>query len=479
MLKNVYKQKILIKPKFIERISSKISESNRLILDAFKIYKDYLWEVGYSGGKDSTVVLHLIVENLVRAIRENLPFPKKILILYSDTLLDLPELRNLAISTLKKINHFARELKIEKILEAKILKPRPGEDFFSIMIERGYPIPHWRFRWCVQRLKLNPTLDLLDEITKKYKTEKIVMVSGIRNKESSIRARNIKKRNQKKALTERDIYIYFSPIIDWTDEDVWSFLYTNKAPWGTKYSRLISIYNLTYKIDLKCTNEFILSPTPRFGCWVCTLIKKDKMLENIIQNTKNIAIKSIYKELLNVKKRIIKISNDDKKKYREVREGKYKYGKLNQIGRDKIIQQLARVIIKAPIGLDGYLEDEKLFKKLKNWLSSAHNRHPRWKYLKKAIKLLKAYEEFMNDLVDKGFEIIERHSLFLIVKKDEKEYIALTPIAVALKMTIRVDDYNKVLYFLNDKELFFSEFVISIINKKLNYKRFQIVDFYT
>jgi len=137
-------------------LNKKIRDTLRLFGIANHRYRTYLWEVGYSGGKDSTVVVHLLLDFILRSLKKGKKLPKKIFILYSDTLLDIPVLRETALSTLEAINEFAQRNNIDHIIEARALKPKVGEDFFSCMIDRGYPVPHHRFRWCMSPYRLCP-----------------------------------------------------------------------------------------------------------------------------------------------------------------------------------------------------------------------------------------------------------------------------------------------------------------------------------
>jgi len=135
--------------------------SSKLILSSIlQKYPDHIWEVGFSGGKDSTVVLHIVVEFLANRIKRGLKTPRKVLVVYGDTLLDIPIIRLNALKTLEDLRQFSKE-GLNNIIDVVIVKPNDGKDIFSMMIEKGYPPPHHRFRWCVRTLKIEPAISIV------------------------------------------------------------------------------------------------------------------------------------------------------------------------------------------------------------------------------------------------------------------------------------------------------------------------------
>ena len=72
---------------------------------------------------------------------------QKLYVVYTDTLLEHPELRRKTLEALESLKVFPN-------LEPVRLVPQ--EDFITMMIERGYPVPSHRFRWCIARLKIRP-----------------------------------------------------------------------------------------------------------------------------------------------------------------------------------------------------------------------------------------------------------------------------------------------------------------------------------
>jgi DNA sulfur modification protein DndC len=355
--------------KILDRLGGKLATSLDVLEEAARKFPDLPWEVGFSGGKDSTVLCHLVLEYVKQASVEGCPLPPKVYILYSDTLLDLPILRRHTISTLKKMESFCAQF--NGLVEVRILKPAPGQDYFTLLIEKGYPAPHYRFRWCMDRLKIDPTLDFLQGIGK------FVMISGVRRDESQTRRRNLQRRNQTQPIAEVDGVVMVAPLLDWGLGDIWDFLTYYRQPWsGESYAELFEIYRLGD--NLEGCGRCALTPNSRFGCWVCTVVRKDRLLNSLAP------LHQEYKIMLEAKERIRQISTTPR--FRVIAEDGH-YKGLNEEGRLEIVNTLADILLSAPDALEGYIEDERLKQKIMAWLTASHSK-TRNPLLKKALQLL-------------------------------------------------------------------------------------------
>src|SRR5208283_3855232 len=81
--------------------------------------------------------------------------------------------------------------------------------------------------------------------------------------------------------------LVYTPIENWTNDDVWMFLMQVNNPWGYNNKDLLTMYQGASP-DGECP-LVVDSSTPscgdsRFGCWVCTLVDKDKSMTAMIQN---------------------------------------------------------------------------------------------------------------------------------------------------------------------------------------------------
>lgn len=355
--KNILKDEVtpeLSYETLLARVSDKISESLFILESVAKKYPQLAWEVGFSGGKDSSVICHLVLEYVSQALVDGSPLPPKIYIMFCDTYLDLPILRSFTLSTLKSIKEYSA--KYDGLIDVVIVKPDENEDYFTMMIDKGYPAPHYRFRWCMDRLKINPSLDFL------YKIKDFAMISGVRMDESDARSKLLKKRNQNSPISVIGNRLTIAPILTWKIEDVWNFLELFTQPWnGESYRNLFEIYRLGDNLEgcWKC----LLVPNSRFGCWICTVIRKDRLLMSLS------AFSDEYKLLLEKKEEIRAIS---RKRIHRVLDEKGNFRKLNKKGRIKIIHIIAELLLTIPNSLEAYTTDEILNEKIMRWLLFAY-----------------------------------------------------------------------------------------------------------
>jgi DNA sulfur modification protein DndC len=140
------------------------------------------WVVGYSGGKDSTTALQLIWNAISVLPRDQRT--KKIYVISSDTLVETPVVSHYIDVTLEQIAKAAIEQSMP--IETHKVVPRVDRSFWVNLIGRGYPAPSRRFRWCTERLKIEPANEFIMERVAEF--GEVVMVLGVRRQESATRA---------------------------------------------------------------------------------------------------------------------------------------------------------------------------------------------------------------------------------------------------------------------------------------------------
>ena len=140
------------------------------------------WMIGFSGGKDSTLLCQLVFEMLERLPKEERK--KKVYIVTSDTLVENPIVRNYMHRMSETINTASSSKELN--IEAHVIYPEPNQSFWSLVIGLGYPTPEPPgFRWCTERLKINPSNAFTyDTIAK---SGEVVILLGVRKAESSAR----------------------------------------------------------------------------------------------------------------------------------------------------------------------------------------------------------------------------------------------------------------------------------------------------
>lgn len=245
------------------------------------------WIIGFSGGKDSTVLLQLVWYALKELDKNELK--REIFVICNDTLVENPIVVNYVDKVLIKI----KEAAVAQGLPIKVHKtiPRLEDSFWVNVVGRGYPVPNNAFRWCTDKMKIKPTARFITEQVAEN-GEAIILI-GTRSAESIQRARSIKKHEIRgKRLTKHphhvNIFVY-SPIKELMLEEVWYIINTKSSPWGADNSELFQIYADASADDYECPTmvtdkNHTSCGQSRFGCWTCTVVKEDKSMAGLIAN---------------------------------------------------------------------------------------------------------------------------------------------------------------------------------------------------
>ena len=266
------------------------------------------WVIGYSGGKDSSAVMVLVYLALLGLKPEERH--KHVFVVASDTLVETPIVVNHVNRSLEAIQRGAARDKLP-ITSHKVV-PKTNETFWSNLLGKGYPAPTRNFRWCTERMKIDPVSTFITDKVNQY--DEVIVVLGSRSQESASRAQVIAKHkidgsDLAKHTTLSNAFIY-TPIDMWAVDDVWKILrfchleqqetpYGMKNKWFDKYDlewetpwggKNLVLWNL-YK-DSSGQGEcpmVIDETTPscgnsRFGCWTCTVVTKDRAMESLVQN---------------------------------------------------------------------------------------------------------------------------------------------------------------------------------------------------
>lgn len=242
------------------------------------------WVVGYSGGKDSTTALQLIWTAI--KVLPPVERTKTIHVISSDTLVETPVVSRYIDETLAKIDTAAREQGMP-VITRKVI-PSIERSFWVNLIGRGYPAPSRRFRWCTERLKIEPANDFIKSCVAEY--GEVIMVLGVRSQESATRSQvmalhRIEGSRLSRHSTLLNAFVY-APIADFSTDDVWTYLLQNPSPWGSDNRDLVAMYRNAASGECPLVVD---TTTPscgnsRFGCWVCTVVERDKAMEAMIDS---------------------------------------------------------------------------------------------------------------------------------------------------------------------------------------------------
>jgi DNA sulfur modification protein DndC len=247
---------------------------------------DTPWVIGYSGGKDSTAVVQLVWLALSDLPEERRTKP--VYVITTDTLVENPIVASWVTKSLNVMGEHAALVGVP--VKPHLIEPEVKQTFWVNLIGKGYPAPRPRFRWCTERLKIKPSSKFIQDVANQH--GEAILLLGARKAESAVRAARLNEREKDRSdglspHPELINTLVLSPIQDWTNDDVWTFLMRVPNPWGHSNKDLMAMYRGATE-DNECP-VVVDTSTPscgnsRFGCWVCTLVDQDKSMSAMIQN---------------------------------------------------------------------------------------------------------------------------------------------------------------------------------------------------
>ncbi|HCE4787906.1 TPA: DNA phosphorothioation system sulfurtransferase DndC [Vibrio parahaemolyticus] len=295
---------------FIENEDFANQKLTHYIADVQRVYcaDNRPWVIGYSGGKDSSAVMSLVYMALLGLPEEQRHKP--VFVVSSDTLVETPVVVNHIKDSLNAIEKGA--VRDGLPITCHKVVPEVEQTFWTSLLGKGYPAPTRSFRWCTERMKIDPVSDFIKNKVSQF--DEVIVVLGSRSQESASRAQVIAKHKidgsrLARHTTLSNAFIY-TPIDTWAVDDVWKILRlchleSKQTPYGVKNiwkdvydlewenpwgGKNLVLWNL-YK-DSSGQGEcpmVIDETTPscgnsRFGCWTCTVVTKDRAMESLIQN---------------------------------------------------------------------------------------------------------------------------------------------------------------------------------------------------
>jgi DNA sulfur modification protein DndC len=240
---------------------------------------DLPWYLGFSGGKDSTALVASVYSALLSIRRPTKP----VTLLYCDTGVEIPIIADYVRRTLSDISRQAKRDGVP--VRAKIVMPRVEDSFFVKVIGCGYPPPTNKFRWCTDRLRIGPVRRIMQSSTK----PRSIMLLGTRWAESQERARTL----ERFRLTG-DYYFkqrgnlnttIFAPLADFSTKQIWDYLHSDGIPTCLNIPALVGLYKSAN--GNKCSGRCSVCgdcTSGRFGCWVCTVVRKDRSVTNMVSD---------------------------------------------------------------------------------------------------------------------------------------------------------------------------------------------------
>jgi DNA sulfur modification protein DndC len=254
-----------------------MTDSIRLTLDSLHAYgpRHKHWAVAWSGGKDSTTLLTLVVYLIESG---QIPRPETLTVLYADTRLELLPLWLSA--------QEIRDDLQERGIEVRTVMAPMDKRFLVYILGRGVPPPNNNtLRWCTRQIKIDP---MKEEMGRLFgdKKEKILVLTGVRRGESVSRdnrialscARNGAECGQgwyQETLPE-ELTNTLAPIDHWRVCHVWEWL-KNWAPLAEFGDWSTALLAEAYGGDEAEENQ------ARTGCMGCPLATKDTALDSLLK----------------------------------------------------------------------------------------------------------------------------------------------------------------------------------------------------
>lgn len=154
-------------------------EAIELTLASLRIYWDRHEHVAiaWSGGKDSTAVLTVIVHMIEAG---HLPRPARLYVLYADTRQELPPIQASA-------ELIMAMLRTRDWIEVIVVRAPLEKRFMVYILGRGVPPPNNNtLRWCTRQIKVDPMAAAMEEILSDLPGS-LLTITGVREGESAVR----------------------------------------------------------------------------------------------------------------------------------------------------------------------------------------------------------------------------------------------------------------------------------------------------
>jgi DNA sulfur modification protein DndC len=258
-----------------------MAESIELTIQSMRAYgpQHQNWGIAWSGGKDSTATLTLIMWLIESG---QIDAPKTLTVFYADTRQELPPLAIAA-------EHIMTELE-RRGVDVRVVRAALDRRFLVYILGRGVPPPNNNtLRWCTRQIKVDPMAAAIGEAIMET-DQTMLMITGVRQGESAIRDRRIEMSCGKdgaecgqgwyqqvlpNAKGVRGRIATLAPLLHWRVCHVWDWLrfYAPAKQYGSWPTMMIAdAYGGDEAEEINA----------RTGCVGCPLAQKEKALESIL-----------------------------------------------------------------------------------------------------------------------------------------------------------------------------------------------------
>jgi DNA sulfur modification protein DndC len=155
--------------------------------------------------------------------------------------------------------------------------------FFVKIIGRGYPPPTNSFRWCTKNLRIRPVASFIRTAA----SENAIVALGMRRAESLQRDRSLTRGGGE--IWQMQIeggrqYRMFLPILDLDVYEVWDAVFALPHPSSIEPQALATLYRgAAGECPVIKAPQAAPCASGRFGCWTCTVVRKDRSSHSLIE----------------------------------------------------------------------------------------------------------------------------------------------------------------------------------------------------
>lgn len=298
-------------------------------VEAFAQRPDAHWVLAFSGGKDSSAAIKIFMSAYRRATVK----PKAVTLIYCDTGVENPILDSYVKTLLGRMAAEFEETGAP--IRIRILKAPVQDRFFVRLIGRGYPPPTNSFRWCTTGLRIRP----VSQFIRAHRPEDTVLVLGLRRAESRQRDRSLEKSDELYWQKQREgvgDYDLFLPIVEMSVPEVWDAVFGLSEPRCLSPQALEALYrDASGECPVLRAPEAPPCASGRFGCWTCTVVRRDKSGAELIR--------AGYDELVpyfEFRRWLVDIRNDPVRRWPIRRSGQAGLGPLTLEARHEVLERL-------------------------------------------------------------------------------------------------------------------------------------------
>lgn len=246
-----------------------MNDSIRMTQESLLAYGERFdsWQIAWSGGKDSTTTLTLVVWMIESGM---IPRPKRLRVLYADTRMELPPLYASAMSVIDDLR--------DRGIETEVVTAPINKRFLPYILGVGVPPPNNRtLRWCTRQIKVEPMKSAI--------SENWLTITGVRIGESAARDERIVLSCSRDGSECGQGHFFqgltntLAPIVHWRVCHVWEWLkhWAPLAQYGD--------WDTTMLADAYGGDE-AEEINARTGCICCPLASNDRAFDTILKNPK-------------------------------------------------------------------------------------------------------------------------------------------------------------------------------------------------